>query len=45
MPENLVQLASRHGSPGSPTVVELLSAAVHERGGLTDDDIRAAAAS
>jgi len=44
MPGNLVQLASRHGSPGSPTVVELLSAAVRERGVLTDDDIRAAAA-
>ncbi len=44
MPGNLVQLARRHGSPGSPTVVELLSAAVRERGSLTDDDIRAAAA-
>jgi len=44
MPGNLVQLASRHGSPGSPTVVELLSAAVRERGSLTDDDVRAAAA-
>ena len=44
MPGNLVQLARRHGSPGSPTVVELLSAAVRERGCLTDEDIRAAAA-
>ncbi len=44
MSVNLVQLSRRDGTPGSPTVVELLGAAVRERGALTDDDIRAAAA-
>ncbi|HMS62323.1 MAG TPA: NAD(P)H-dependent oxidoreductase subunit E [Solirubrobacteraceae bacterium] len=44
MSANLVQLADAHRAPGAPTVVELLSAAVRDRGALTDDDIRAAAA-
>ena len=44
MSANLVQLADAHRAPGGPTVVELLSAAVRERGALADDDIRAAAA-
>ena len=43
MSANLVQLAAAHRAPGAPTVVELLSAAVRERGALTADDIRAAA--
>ena len=44
MSANLVQLAERRRASGAPTAVELLSAAVRERGTLTDDDIRAAAA-
>lgn len=44
MSANLVQLAGAHRTPGAPTVVELLSAAVRERGVLTAEDIRAAAA-
>ncbi len=44
MSANLVHLADAHRAPGGPTVVELLTAAVRERGALADEDIRAAAA-
>ena len=44
MSANLVHLAGRDRAPGAPTAVELLSAAVRERGALTDDDVRAVAA-
>jgi NADH-quinone oxidoreductase subunit F len=42
--QNLVHLARTARAPGDPTAVELLAAAVRERGELTDDDIRATAA-
>ena len=44
MSANLVELARRRGDAGAPTAVELLAAAVAERGALTDEDIRAVAA-
>ncbi len=44
MSSNLVQLARTHRQSHAPTAVELLSAAVRERGVLTDEDIRATAA-
>ena len=43
MSANLVELARRRGDAGAPTAVELLAAAVAERGALRDEDIRAVA--